>query len=406
MQIKEAAARSALTERAVRLYEERGLISPNIENKNGRDFRDYSDHDLEQLKTISALRRALFTIDEIKVMLDDPKTIAQTLEKNRRRMHEDFAQLSYLTSRLDAVDGELAADARELSCALFGTETESAPPVDGSAEYELYSAQYRRIYDKYFAENTGWDMRYSAGLGVSGVFASVRRFFSRQPTRVILAVLFVAALTLAIVPNIYHVEKISYTFSGNIYDLAYDKEGDVTTAGDGSPLTLRFSGKSARNPFRAPAFNGGIDVDDWENLRYPYENYTLSIERDMKYEPYKEFSGDTPTLFRSNLFMIKDDNGHAYACELFTTNELKHIVILMYPAQTELFDGYSNGDLGIGMINQYYYNKNDGVRVAMLENDDTDMINYVSTANTVLYRAHNAVNDIFSYIYTEGIDIH
>lgn len=61
MKIKEAALATGLTERAIRLYEEHGLISPSVTVKNGRDFRDYTEENITRLKTIAALRRALFT---------------------------------------------------------------------------------------------------------------------------------------------------------------------------------------------------------------------------------------------------------------------------------------------------------------------------------------------------------
>ena len=38
MQIKEAAALCGLTEKAIRLYEEKGLITPTYTEKNGREF--------------------------------------------------------------------------------------------------------------------------------------------------------------------------------------------------------------------------------------------------------------------------------------------------------------------------------------------------------------------------------
>lgn len=46
MKIKEAALATGLTERAIRLYEEHGLISPSVTVKNGRDFRDYTEETL------------------------------------------------------------------------------------------------------------------------------------------------------------------------------------------------------------------------------------------------------------------------------------------------------------------------------------------------------------------------
>ena len=184
MQIKEAAARAALTERAVRLYEERGLIAPDITNKNGRDFRDYSEATVRRLKVISALRRALYTIDEIKEMLDDPGRIPEVTETNMARMRADSEQLSFLLSRIEAVDVSSVRDAGELSRALFAQdEAAPDPDADGGARDE-YAERYRRIYDKYFSENAEWERRYEASLGVGGAMSSVRRFFEHRAVRV------------------------------------------------------------------------------------------------------------------------------------------------------------------------------------------------------------------------------
>ena len=75
MQIKQAAAKCGLTEKAIRLYEEKGLISPPMTEINGRMFRNYDEETVSRLQTISALRRAFFSIDQITEILDHPENI-------------------------------------------------------------------------------------------------------------------------------------------------------------------------------------------------------------------------------------------------------------------------------------------------------------------------------------------
>ena len=53
MQIKQAAAQCGLTEKAIRLYEEKGLITPTYTEKNGRQFRDYNEETVARLQTIA-----------------------------------------------------------------------------------------------------------------------------------------------------------------------------------------------------------------------------------------------------------------------------------------------------------------------------------------------------------------
>ena len=74
MQIKEAAATCGLTEKAIRLYEEKGLITPTYTEINGRKFRDYDEKTVEQLKTIAGLRQSFFSIEQIAAMQTRPRT--------------------------------------------------------------------------------------------------------------------------------------------------------------------------------------------------------------------------------------------------------------------------------------------------------------------------------------------
>ena len=66
MKIKELSEITGLTKRTIRFYEDAGLIHPEKSNRNGRDFREYSQQDAELLREVIVLRKARFTIDEIR----------------------------------------------------------------------------------------------------------------------------------------------------------------------------------------------------------------------------------------------------------------------------------------------------------------------------------------------------
>jgi len=78
MRIKEAAARTSLTEKAIRLYEEKGLITPDITEINGRKFRDYSEETVKQLETIAKLRKSFFTVSAFRNSAAPHRTAAHT----------------------------------------------------------------------------------------------------------------------------------------------------------------------------------------------------------------------------------------------------------------------------------------------------------------------------------------
>lgn len=65
--VKEAAKRAGTSVRAMRYYEEIGLICPNRE-ENG--YREYTQEDIDRIKLIRAYRELEFSLDEIRRMLN------------------------------------------------------------------------------------------------------------------------------------------------------------------------------------------------------------------------------------------------------------------------------------------------------------------------------------------------
>lgn len=68
MRIKEVEERTGLTAKAIRLYESKGLLTPARQTENG--YRDYTDEDVERLKTIAVLRRLDVSIKDIRKWCD------------------------------------------------------------------------------------------------------------------------------------------------------------------------------------------------------------------------------------------------------------------------------------------------------------------------------------------------
>lgn len=80
MKIKEVMTETELTDRAIRLYIDEGLVSPSFsENYRGRKSYDFSQGDITALKNIATLRKAGFSIAEIKA-LKKADTCRSTLE--------------------------------------------------------------------------------------------------------------------------------------------------------------------------------------------------------------------------------------------------------------------------------------------------------------------------------------
>ncbi len=89
MKIKQVIKETGLTDRAIRLYMENDLIKPEYdENYNGRKSIDFSENDVVQLKNIATLRKADFSIQEIKDLQLGGETAQKIVKDYIKRTNE------------------------------------------------------------------------------------------------------------------------------------------------------------------------------------------------------------------------------------------------------------------------------------------------------------------------------
>ncbi|QOS81498.1 methyltransferase domain-containing protein [Paenibacillus sp. JNUCC31] len=84
MNIKEAADRLGISARAIRFYEEKGLISPAKQTTNG--YRTYTENDIWRLQTIAALR-------EIGMSLQDITQALGEIDQGNQQRLEEYLEL-------------------------------------------------------------------------------------------------------------------------------------------------------------------------------------------------------------------------------------------------------------------------------------------------------------------------
>ncbi|SEB18264.1 methyltransferase domain-containing protein [Paenibacillus sp. 276b] len=84
MNIKEAADRLGISARAIRFYEEKGLISPVKQTSNG--YRTYTENDIWRLQTIAALR-------EIGMSLQDITQALGEIDQGNQQRLEEYLEL-------------------------------------------------------------------------------------------------------------------------------------------------------------------------------------------------------------------------------------------------------------------------------------------------------------------------
>ena len=80
MKIKEVIAKTGLTDRAIRLYIENGLVTPeNEKSYNGRNNYNFTQADIERFEQIAILRKADFSLEQIKTIKSGGESAKEVL---------------------------------------------------------------------------------------------------------------------------------------------------------------------------------------------------------------------------------------------------------------------------------------------------------------------------------------
>ena len=118
MKIKEAARCCGLTEKAIRLYESKGLIRPATAENNGRTFREYDQKCIRDLMTVGILRRAEFSLEQIGAMQSDCGKIPEILEENLHKLDMNVEHMTAVQAALVGCEGR-ARNIDELADAIY-----------------------------------------------------------------------------------------------------------------------------------------------------------------------------------------------------------------------------------------------------------------------------------------------
>ena len=142
LKIGEVARRFGVSTRALRFYEEIGLLHPGATTGGG--FRLYGDDDLARIEKILQLKGALnFTLDEIRQVIDDDDELAAlraeglgtddvavklgvieryhaALDRQRQLVLDKRAQLDGYLEELDAKAARIEASRRDLEARAGG----------------------------------------------------------------------------------------------------------------------------------------------------------------------------------------------------------------------------------------------------------------------------------------------
>ena len=148
MQMKEICEITGLTDRAVRLYIENGLLSPAVEsNYAGRRSIRFTEEDAEILSAIAALRRAEFSLSAIREMQTDPARIPAIIAEHRQNLQESVDAKMRTLRCLEELDPTLPLQYTDVAALLSKTVApESIPKEDsGMSLKDLHTLIRRRI---------------------------------------------------------------------------------------------------------------------------------------------------------------------------------------------------------------------------------------------------------------------
>ena len=131
MKIKEVITKTDLTDRAIRLYIENGLVTPYCdESYSGRKNLDFSEDDVEKLKNIAILRKAGFSLSEIKNIQEDSENCKIILTDFIERAKERIETDTKLTEILSPLLYENELSVYSICTALTGVTEEKEVPVE------------------------------------------------------------------------------------------------------------------------------------------------------------------------------------------------------------------------------------------------------------------------------------
>lgn len=142
--IAETAKHFEITTRAIRFYEDKGLLTPS--RANGR--RVFNDQDRERLEKILRAKRIGFSLEDIKQFLDVTDGSVTDAEELLRRKTSFEAVITRLRSKRKDIE-VIAKDMQDL-CAIIDNHIENAPTSGVFQFAEAYDAMFRAHLDEDF----------------------------------------------------------------------------------------------------------------------------------------------------------------------------------------------------------------------------------------------------------------
>ena len=118
MKIGEVAKRTGLTEKAIRVYVDNGLVTPNVEQTTHRNSYDFTEANVRELERIGIFRKAGFSIFEISVIQREPERLPELIRSKRESLEIEVEFRERVQEVLNRLDTEEMGNPNKLAEAL------------------------------------------------------------------------------------------------------------------------------------------------------------------------------------------------------------------------------------------------------------------------------------------------
>ncbi len=131
MKIKEVIEKTELTDRAIRLYIDEGLVKPNIEESySGRKIIDFSDDDVKRLNNVALLRKAGFSIADIKSIIQNKETAKDIIETFIQQTEQNILHNTQVVEKLKSISFDEEISLETICNSLSETVKETSVPKE------------------------------------------------------------------------------------------------------------------------------------------------------------------------------------------------------------------------------------------------------------------------------------
>ncbi|MBE5785571.1 MAG: MerR family transcriptional regulator [Clostridiales bacterium] len=137
MKIGEVGTLTGLTERTIRFYMQKELISPHTEWRGGREYTDFSEEDVSLLKAIATLRELSFSLEEIRTMEQTPDAIPSIVAARRDAAKEQLHLAENAHAVLLKLDGSGVRDISALAERARAAAAEKPHPIPPTRPREI-----------------------------------------------------------------------------------------------------------------------------------------------------------------------------------------------------------------------------------------------------------------------------